>query len=633
MGIRPSRAFIGRLPRPATLLRAGALLLGLAAVLLAVVKAGEIAQASVAERLASDARHRSQIYAQSLEVAIERFGYMPAAAALDPNVRRLLRHPRDAALVATVNDYLQTLNRAAGAAVVYVIATDGLTIASSNWDTPQTYVGENFAYRPYFTEALAGRQGRFYAIGSFTGVPGYFISAPVVEDGHVLGVVVTKVSLDRLEAVWQEAADKVLVADRHGIIFLSSDPDLKFRTTRPVDAQAMAEMERTRQYGVQHYPLLNLGQVVMMGGVPLSSGSDLAPHGRVIAGGKELPDYGWSLLLFADAATAELAGRSARLGMVLACCMLALGGLYWRQRLRRARESRMARTVLEAAHRELEAKVEARTAALSAANAKLAEEIDERRRAVTDLRAAQEELMQAAKMATLGQMAAGITHELNQPLTAMRGLAENTVKLLQAGREEAVEANLVRITALVDRLGKITGQLRGFSRRATSEKTPVDLPATLSESLAILAPRIRATGTAVVTDLDPAARLAVFEPIRLSQVLVNLVGNALDAVKGRPDPWVRVRSRRHGARILVSVEDNGPGLPPETLAHIFDPFFTTKPPGEGLGLGLPISLAIAREFGASLAVRPRAEGGLTFDLVLETAEDDAERTCDVASSV
>lgn len=608
--------------RPDLATAARAMLLAVlgAAALFAVVKAGEMAEARVGERLASEARHRSEIYAQSLEGAIERFGYLPAAAALDLNVRSALVQPDDPRLIATVNTYLETLNRAAGASVLYLIDPSGMTIAASNWNTRETYVGVDFSYRPYFTEAMAGQTGRFYAIGTLTGVPGYFISAPVVIEGKVRGVVVTKVNLDPLEAVWQEAADRVLVTDPNGIVFLASDPRFKFHATRPIDAATAREMEKTRQYGRPAYPQLNLGTVETVGGVPLIAASDVAPHGRVIADDKALVPYDWHLLLFADAAALELAGRTARVGMTLGFGVLGLIGLYGWQHLRRARESLAARAALEAAQRELEAKVEARTADLTAANGQLAGEIEERRRAEAELRAAQDELVQAAKMATLGQMAAGITHELNQPLTALRGLADNAGKLLEQGREEEAQANLGRITAMVDRLGKITGQLRAFARKSSSETLPVDVAAAVAESLAILAPRIRVAGIGVATDLDAAAATVRFEPIRLSQVLVNLVGNALDAVKGRPGAWVGLSTRREGSRIILSVEDNGPGLPEATLARIFDPFFTTKPAGEGLGLGLPISLAIAREFGATLTARARTGGGLAFDLVMEAAQ-------------
>ena len=229
-------------------------------------------------------------------------------------------------------------------------------------------------------------------------------------------------------------------------------------------------------------------------------------------------------------------------------------------------------------------------------------------------------------MATLGQMAAGVTHELNQPLTALRALADNTAKLLQHGREEDAQANLARIATLVDRLGKITGQLRAFARRTSSEKGPVDAAAVLAESLAILAPRLRASGARIVSDLGEEATQVMFEPIRLSQVLVNLVGNALDAVKGRPGALVRISSHREGGRIVLTVEDNGPGLAEGAAERIFDPFFTTKPAGEGLGLGLPISLAIARDFGATLSARNRPDGGTAFDLVMDVAEAEAPLT-------
>ncbi|ACS38938.1 sensor histidine kinase [Methylorubrum extorquens] len=584
------------------------------AAVFAVLKAGEVTEARVAESLAGDARQRAEIYAQSLEGAIERFGFLPAAAALDPRVQSLLAAPDDPAQVATVNAYLQRLSREAGAGVVYLLIPSGLTIAASNWDTPQTYVGQDFSYRPYFTEARGGRTGRFYAIGTLTGVPGYFISAPVVIDGTVRGVVATKVSLDPLETIWREGTDRVLVADENGIVFLASDPALKFRATKPLDAAARAGMERTRQYGRDDYAPIDLGRTETVGGVPLVSRSEAAPQTPALFEEASLPAYGWTLLLFADAAPVAIAGRSARVGAILALVVLGLIGLYGRQHLRRVRENRAAQRALEAA-------VAARTADLSAANLKLAGEIEERTRAEGDLREAQGELVQAAKMATLGQMAAGITHELNQPLAAMRGLADNASAFLRQGREAEAAANLTRIVSLVDRLGKITGQLRSFSRRSGTERVAVDVGVAVSESLAILSSRIRDAGARVTTDLDPAARWVVFEPIRLSQVLVNLVGNALDAVKGRPGAEVAVRAWAGEGQVVLSVEDNGPGLDAAALARLFEPFFTTKPAGEGLGLGLPISLAIAREFGANLQPRPMPGGGLAFDLVMEVAKE------------
>ncbi|HJE26150.1 MAG TPA: sensor histidine kinase [Methylorubrum populi] len=583
-----------------------------AASLFVVIEAGEVAESRVAESLAGDARQRAEIYAQSLEGVIERFGFLPAAAALDLRVRQLLSAPDDPAQVATVNAYLQRLSREAGAGVVYLLIPSGLTIAASNWNTAQTYIGQDFSYRPYFTEALAGRTGRFYAVGTLTGIPGYFISAPVIIDGVVRGVVATKVDLDPMEAVWREGTDRVLVADANGVVFLASDPALKLRATKPVAATARQEMERTRQYGRADYPPIEPGRTETVGGAPLISGSEVAPQSRVLFEEKPLPAYGWTLLLFADAAPVAIAGRSARLGAALGLIVLGLIGLYGRQHRRRVREN-------QAAQRELEAKVAARTADLSTANLKLAGEIEERARAEGDLRETQGELIQAAKMATLGQMAAGITHELNQPLAALRGLAENAGAFLRQGREEEAAANLTRIVSLVDRLGKITGQLRSFSRRSGTERVAVDVAAAIAESLAILSPRIRASGARVTTDLDPAAQWVVFEPIRLSQVLVNLVGNALDAVKGRPGAQVVIRAWAGEGQVVLSVEDNGPGLEGAALARIFDPFFTTKPAGEGLGLGLPISLAIAREFGATLQPRPMPGGGLAFDLALEAA--------------
>ncbi len=575
----------------------------------AVVTVGEVAERRVAADLADDARQRAEIYAQSLVGAIKRFGYLPAAAGLDGDVARLLATPGNAALTDRVNRYLNTLNHAAGASVLYLLNERGVVVASSNWDTPESYVGYDFSFRPYFIEGLRDGESRFYAVGTATGVPGYFMGTAVGVEGARRGVVVTKVNLDTLEAVWRAGRDRVLVTDGNGIVFLASEPALKFHATLPLGPEALERMAVTRQYGLDAFSQLSLGEASGTTGVLRS---DVAPGVPLVAARKPLDGEGWNLLLYANATPALLAARAARIGMALSLALLAVAGFAWAQRLRRAREARAARAALEAAHDRLEGEVAARTADLREANDRLAGEIEEHRRT-------QDELIQAAKMATLGQMATGISHELNQPLTALRGLAENAAKLMARGREEEAEASLGQIGAMVERLGKITGQLRSFARRSGVKAVPVDLPAVVAESLAILAPRMRATGVPVTTALEPEARMVCFEPIRLAQIVVNLVGNALDATRGEPGAAVTLIARRMGDSVVLTVEDNGPGLPPGAVERLFEPFFTTKPAGEGLGLGLPISLAIAREFGATLTARPCPEGGLAFDLTMAAA--------------
>lgn len=558
--------------------------------------ASEWAAARAVAEVSRSATQRLEIYAASLNDAIERFAYFPATISLNEDLAALIAAPGDAALGRRVNAYLETAAQTSGAIVLYMMDARGITLASSNWNTPLSYVGMNFGFRPYVQEGLAGRQGRFYAVGVVTGTPGYFISAPVRRNGRVIGTVAIKVSLDATEAHWRETGEKVMVVDRAGIVSLSSDPQWKFRVLQPLDAAARQQLAQTRQYEREHFEPLAL-DVAGDGGRRVSELRDgvLRHYVRVA---RELPGHEWRLLLLADARPVAEAVRTARflVALVLLAAMLLV--LYWIQRRRRIRDKLAAQHALERAHADLERQVEMRTA---------------------DLRNAQTELVQAAKMAVLGQMAAGVTHELNQPLTAMRSLAENARRFLEQQNAAQADRNLQLIAQLVERMGRITGQLRNFSRKSQGDAQPVALAAAVADALTLLEQRIHAEG--VVVELAPALAAAVvrFDPLRLQQILINLLRNALDALTATPQPAIEIGVRDEGERLVLTIADNGPGIDAAVLPRVFDPFFTTKPAGEGLGLGLAVSLAIARDYGAQLEALAPAGAGARFELRLTPA--------------
>ncbi len=559
---------------------------------------GEYAAARVREDVALGASHRLEVYTVSLHNAVEKFAYFPFTVSLNGDLAHLIARPNDEALRARVNSYLETVNDQAAAAVLYVMNGDGVTVASSNWKEPQSFLGLRLGFRPYFGDAMQGRQGRFYGVGSTTGLPGYFISAPVRDGERIVGAVAVKVSLDKMEASWNEATEKVMVLDRYGIVFLTSDPDWKFRTLTPLSEEARAYLGSTRQYGRDRFDALELNTASK-----LAELFDGKRRQSFVIEQREVSPLGWRLVLLADATPVLVAARTARIGGALVLFTLFVLMLYVHQRRRRIHEALAARTALEQAHQGLERKVEERTADLVTAN--------------RELRDAQAELVQAAKMAVLGQMAAGITHELNQPLTAMRSLAENASTLIANGSVGEVKENLRLIARLVDRMGKITGQLRDFSRKSPGDAQPVALNSAIAEALALLDRRIQEQRVRIVQDLPSAPTWVLFDPIRLQQVLVNLVRNALDALREKDEGGaIEITASAEDDRIHLAVADNGPGIPHEALPHVFDPFFTTKPAGVGLGLGLGVSLAIAREYGAALEAA-NGKSGARFTLSLE----------------
>lgn len=284
-----------------------------------------------------------------------------------------------------------------------------------------------------------------------------------------------------------------------------------------------------------------------------------------------------------------------------------------------------ARAALERANEELESKVEARNAELRAINRNLEAEIAERIQAAQQLKSMQEELIRTENLAVIGQLSAGISHELNQPLAALGTLSENAVRFLERGDIETTRFNLDRITHLVARMGILTERLRSFARRSAGDLEDVEIGRSVDNALAILGHRLSREATRVEIAPPPEAVVAQANAVRVEQILVNLIGNAIDATAGADAPQVTVSWEDREGLAVVRVADNGVGLGPEMEAKIFEPFFTTKKNGGGLGLGLAISADIAKSFGGALSAANRDGGGAVFtlELPLQTGEEQA----------
>jgi two-component system C4-dicarboxylate transport sensor histidine kinase DctB len=288
---------------------------------------------------------------------------------------------------------------------------------------------------------------------------------------------------------------------------------------------------------------------------------------------------------------------------------VGLLAMYLLHRRRALRQLFKARNALQQAHDQLERQVDERTRELRTTNEELKRQIAQRLQA-------EDELMQAGKLAVLGQMSAGISHEINQPLTALRALSRNTMLLLESGRTKTVAENLKAIDDMAERMGRITLQLKSFARKGASIATPVDLAAVVKSVLLLLEHRLRAERIEVLVDLTPGLQVRG-DTNRLEQVLLNLATNAVDAMADSALKRLSIASVMVDGRVVVSVADSGAGMDEEHFGHLFEPFFTTKPAGQGLGLGLVISSKIIREFGGTLRARRGALEGMVFEFDLE----------------
>jgi two-component system C4-dicarboxylate transport sensor histidine kinase DctB len=596
------RQFWSRFVRPS-----GALaLLGIPLCIAAAYAAYAITFRSQVEDLRKHGAQRLEFLAISLESTLEKYEYLPFMVSIQRDARALVAAPADGKLREELNVYLQLLKEQSRVAAIYLMEERGTTLATSNWREAGSFLGQNYGFRPYFRDALGGRAGRFFAVGATTGEPGYFLSSPIFDAGRrPIGVAAVKVSLDEIEDAWKRGGEKLVVADANGVIFISSIPGLKYRTLAALDPSVLEELKRTRQYG-PHTP------------TPAAAPRDALEQSRAVG------RLGWRMITFSplEGATEVAWSAAAATGFAAAFVLLLL--FYLRLRASRRQELAAARAELQSLNVALEERIEERTAELVNANLRLQGKVAELKDAQRILEATQSDLVQAGKLAVLGQMAAGVTHELNQPLTAMRTLADNAVKLLAGGRGAETRENLEEIAQLTERMGRIVAQLKTFSRKSKERWEPVTVGAALDKALLLVAARAQQAGVRVRREGEAAGALVLGDEVRLEQVFVNLVRNAIDALAGREDPLITLRVELGGGdKVCISVLDNGAGIPGEVLEHLFEPFFTTKAAGEGLGLGLAISSVIVRAMGGELAAENRAEGGAAFRVVLPRLVEEA----------
>jgi two-component system C4-dicarboxylate transport sensor histidine kinase DctB len=589
-----------------------------------------ISQRMALAELQATGRHRLDLYAASLEREIGKYAYFPATLGLERDVLELLAHAGDTKLSNKVNNYLEQLNERAGTLAIYVMDDKGRVQASSNWRRPDSYVGEDLSFRPYFRDAMETGSGRFFGIGTTRSEPGYYLSSALAAEGRTLGVAIVKVSLEQLEKSWSTVEAPVLVADENGVVILSSVTDWKFTTLRPLDETTRSAFDRTQQYnrralqplGVKEIASLDRGaRLVQVAKDKQEMVSVYPVAGQFLAQSQPLSGTPWFLTVFSNLEQVDGMSTSRAAVAGITTILLCILAMMINQRRRHLSDRLMAREALQKAHDELERKVEARTVDLSATNQKLQDEVAERVRAERTLRAAQDELIQAGKLAVIGRLSAGIAHELNQPLAALRTLSGNATRFLDRGDETTARSNLERIAQLVDRMGLITGQLKAFAHKSSGLPRPVDLRQVVANATTLFDQRLRTTNARITTAFPEETLCALCDANRLEQVVVNLIGNALDAMSDQACPCVNISGTVGGRMLRLEVRDHGQGLSPEAQTRLFEPFFTTKEAGVGLGLGLAISAGIISDFGGTLYGANHPEGGALFTLEIPLAAE------------
>ncbi|TVT59726.1 MAG: sensor histidine kinase [Sedimenticola thiotaurini] len=568
------------------------------------------------ENLQQQSQHQLRLFVANLQGELQKYEFLPELLATNSLLINFLHNPNDVKSINALNRYLETINEVANASDTYLMNAEGWTIAASNWLSERPFIGRNFAYRPYFQEAMQGKLGRYFALGSTSNKRGYYFAYPVKDDSGILGAVVIKIELQGFEQSWRELKEEFAVTDPDGVIFISTKDEWRYKSLYPLDQAVINRVQDSKRYGKAEIGTLNVSQkdqlteqakVVNIGDPRQSD------HLMLV---REMPEAGWKVHIFSSLGVVNSQVLKSLLITTIVYVAIVFLFFYFIQRSRRLKERERYE---KRAKRVLEQRVKERTADLTSANIRLLREIEEHRRTDETLRKTQDELIQAAKMAALGQLSSGINHELNQPLAAIRSYADNARAYLVRDRKDDASWNLEQIAELTERMATISRQLKVFSRKTTGQLVTVSLQAVIDNAMKIVGPQLKDTETDF-RRIVPADDIYVqADMIQLEQVLVNLITNAVHAVEQQSERWIQLMVSTDNGKASIQILDNGPGIAFENLDQIFDPFFTTKSEDRGLGLGLSISYRIVEMMHGTLTADNHDSGGAVFTLLLDLA--------------
>ncbi|WP_370052193.1 ATP-binding protein [Neptunomonas sp.] len=688
-------------------------------------------------------------YALSLQQTLDRYKDLPRLLSTHSELINTLLYDKSSDSRMRANLYLEQVNSVIGASDTYLMNIEGVTIAASNWTKSSSFVDRNFSFRPYFQDAVKGQPGRYFALGTTSNKRGYFFAYPVKHRGTIYGAVVVKIDLNEIEEDWSDPDTDLLVTDEDGVIFISTQPEWKFHTLRPLSQADVKRIVNSLRYGNHQLTSLDVikreqradgSQLITLVDGPeiRNSALDGARAGEYLLQNTQVPEAGFKVAILASlkpvkrqAFNAMIFAAFIYIAIVLLVLVLTIRRRIMKERSQfRSRElktleknesriraiidntqaglitldsqgrietfnhtaerlfgyredqlknrffslllahadrpvcwqhitnnanvfgndlnieasgrrqngsyfpvelsigqmpgeagSRFLITMhditerkqyeeaLQQAQAELENRVRDRTLDLTKANQKLRDEMQQHKET-------QNELIQTAKLAVLGQMSAGINHELNQPLTAIRAYADNAQQFLRLSRIDNVERNLQEISQLTERMAKIIHPLKEFSRKSSGQQESVCLQSVRDGAMAIMYGRLGREDVVISWPEGLDRYYVLGDIVRIEQVLVNLIGNAIQAMDQQAERRIDIRLDYEEHCHVLYVHDAGPGIPEADLERVFEPFFTTKKAGSGLGLGLSISHRIIASMGGELSVSNHPAGGARFRLAL-----------------
>ncbi len=537
------------------------------------------------DRFTESTRNRAELrialYSGNLLAELRQNAIVPQLLARDPTLIGALQTADYSLSTQRLISFVEEI----GAASLMLYDLDGRTVAA----TDRNRLGSNHRSNAYFVDAIRSNATIFSTIKVDGGGYKFMYSRRIQDGGTTLGVIAVEVDLQKFERAWAGISDAVIVMDSAGEIILATEPRWRGRTepealsTQPARSAIERAIKVTADWTALPPDAYLQGEAVMR----LEN---------------KIPFRGWRMTSYTTYASVREKVNGVLALEVMAFAILLALAFYF---LSRRTAGRLAIFQRESAK-------------LRALNAALQREIAERKRVQETLAVAEQTLEQSSKLAALGEMSAAVSHELNQPLAAMKTYLAGARLLLRRNRPEEALSSFGRIDDLIERMGAITRQLKSYARKGQEAFSPVDMAAALASSLSMMEPQLRQRQVQISRILPDAPVMVMGDRMRIEQVMVNLLRNALDATKSERNPHVEIMLSA-GETATLTVRDNGPGI--EDLDALFEPFYTTKQPGDGVGLGLAISSGIVTDLGGRLTARNGQGGGAVFEMQLPILGD------------
>lgn len=539
-----------------------------------------VSNAWLTERFSESMRNKLEVrltlYSGNLKSELQRNSIVPKLLARDQELIGALHSQDFSTSTQRLIDFVDEI----GAASLMLLDKDGRTVAS----TDRNNLGSMHREKAFFVEATRSNETVFTIVPQETGGVDFYYSRRIEFQNRFIGVVSVEVDLHKFERAWAGISDSIMVIDSEGKIILATDP--RWRGVSETEALAKRPAETALSQAVQ----FTAGLTGYRDSTYVQGEAVMRIAGRV-------PFRGWQIVSFtAFSSVREKVNSILALEVMGFTLMLAM--IFYLA-------NRRTRVRLKIFENE--------SAELRRLNERLQREIAEREKVQKTLEVAEQSLEQSSKLAALGEMAAAVSHELNQPLAAMKTYLAGAGLLLSRNRPDETLSAFHRIDDLIERMGAITRQLKTYARKGSETFSPVDMSAALSSSLSMMEPQLKHSNIRLEKVISEQSVVVIGDRVRLEQVLINLLRNAVDAVKTVPDPVIEIMLSR-GETVTLSVRDNGSGI--EELDLLFEPFHTTKKDGDGVGLGLAISSGIVKDHGGRLTARNSDDGGAVFEVQL-----------------